>query len=102
MFKLLEKIVGNPHERKIKKLQPILNQINSYEPELQALSDDELRAKTAAFKEHFTKEWEARGGNRLPKDPAERNAILEGHLAHLEVFLDGLPNVLRIDRKSVV
>ncbi|MBC7541203.1 MAG: preprotein translocase subunit SecA, partial [Candidatus Sericytochromatia bacterium] len=74
MFKLLEMIVGNPHERKIKKLQPILAQINSYEPEMQALSDDELRAKTAVFKEKFNKEWAERGGNKLPKDPVELKA----------------------------
>lgn len=41
-------------------------------------------------------------GPMLPKDASERNAILEGHLAHLEVFLNGLPNVLQIEINAIL
>lgn len=41
-------------------------------------------------------------GPMLPKDTTERNAILEGHLAHLEVFLSGLPNVLQIEISAIL
>ncbi|MBO8137694.1 MAG: preprotein translocase subunit SecA [Desulfotomaculum sp.] len=36
--------------REVKKIQRVVDQINGYEPEIQALSDSELRAKTGEFK----------------------------------------------------
>ena len=48
--KILTKIFGTANERLIKRLMPIVNQISAMEPEIKKLSDEELRAKTAAFK----------------------------------------------------
>jgi preprotein translocase subunit SecA len=50
MIDFLIKIFGDPNEKKIKKLQPTVDYINSLEPEIVKLSDDELRAKTVEFK----------------------------------------------------
>ncbi|HRH43289.1 MAG TPA: preprotein translocase subunit SecA, partial [Pyrinomonadaceae bacterium] len=50
--KFLTKIFGSENNRFLKKIQPIIEHINSLEPQLQALSDDELRTRTARFKEH--------------------------------------------------
>lgn len=50
MLKLLEKFFGENSESKIKEIQPIVDQINSLEEEYKKLSDDELKAKTAYFK----------------------------------------------------
>lgn len=50
MFQLINKILGDPNERKIKKLSPLVDMINQLEPEIAKLSDDELRAKTDWFK----------------------------------------------------
>jgi hypothetical protein len=36
-------------------------------------------------------------GPMLPTDPAQREAILQGHLLHLEGFLNGLSNVLQVE-----
>ena len=47
---LLTKIFGSYSDKEIKKILPIVNKINSLEPEIEALSDDELRAKTDEFK----------------------------------------------------
>ena len=47
---LLGKIFGTKNEREVKRLQPRVNAINALEPEMQKLSDDELRAKTAEFR----------------------------------------------------
>jgi preprotein translocase subunit SecA len=49
--KFLTKIFGSNNQRFLKSIQPIVDQINLLEPSLKALSDDELRARTAAFKE---------------------------------------------------
>ena len=52
MYKLLiQKIFGTKNERDLKKLQPYVTAINELEPQIQKLSDIELRAKTAEFKE---------------------------------------------------
>jgi preprotein translocase subunit SecA len=47
---LLTKVFGSKHERDVKRLQPRVAAIGALEPELQRLSDDELRAKTAEFR----------------------------------------------------
>ena len=49
--KFLTKVFGSSNQRFLKSVQPIVNQINVLEPSMQRLSDAELRAKTAAFKE---------------------------------------------------
>lgn len=41
-------------------------------------------------------------GPMLPTDPAQRNAILDGHLLHLEAFLNGMPQVLQIEVNAVI
>jgi len=52
MYKLLiQKIFGTKNERDLKKLQPYATAINELEPQIQKLSDEQLRAKTAEFKE---------------------------------------------------
>lgn len=48
---LLTKIFGTKNERDLKKLQPLVAAINSLEPKISKLSDAELQAKTAEFKE---------------------------------------------------
>src|SRR5213595_2972918 len=47
---LLAKVVGTQNERELKRLRPIVLQINAFEPSITALSDDQLRGKTAEFR----------------------------------------------------
>jgi preprotein translocase subunit SecA len=49
--KFLTKVFGSSNQRFLKSIMPLVDQINSLEPSVKALSDDELRARTAAFKE---------------------------------------------------
>ena len=55
MIELLLKLLGDPNEKKIKKVMPIVDRINQLEPEMEKLSDEELRAKTQEFKEILRK-----------------------------------------------
>src|SRR5689334_21531071 len=48
--KLLAKVIGTQNERELKRLAPVVAEINAKEPAVQALSDEELRAKTAEFR----------------------------------------------------
>ena len=52
---LLAKVVGTQNERELKRLRPIVGHINALEPAIQALSDDQLRTKTAELKERTAK-----------------------------------------------
>jgi preprotein translocase subunit SecA len=47
---LVAKVIGTKHDREVKKLQPLVDRINSLESEIKALSDAELKAKTPEFK----------------------------------------------------
>ena len=50
---LIDKIFGTYSSRQIKKIMPLVNKIEELEPIYTAMSDDELRAKTAEFKDRL-------------------------------------------------
>ena len=47
---LLAKVIGTQNEREIKRLRPTVATINALEPQIQALSDEQLRDKTVEFR----------------------------------------------------
>ncbi len=50
---LVSKIFGTHSERELKRIEPIVNKIESLRPEMQALTDEELRGKTEEFKKRL-------------------------------------------------
>ena len=52
---ILKKILGSKNQREIKRMLPLVRQINEFDEQFKVLSDDVLRAKTAAWKEEFAK-----------------------------------------------
>src|SRR6186713_2518986 len=48
---LLAKVVGTQNERELKRLRPTVAAINALEPQIQALSDEQLRNKTDEFRQ---------------------------------------------------
>ena len=53
--KLLKKIFGSRNERLIKQMRKVVDKINELEPTMQALSDEQLQAKTDEFKQRLEK-----------------------------------------------
>jgi len=53
--KILMSLFGSKHERDMKKLRPLIEHINSLEARLQDLTDPQLQAQTAAFKERLSR-----------------------------------------------
>jgi preprotein translocase subunit SecA len=51
--KIVKKIFGSSSDIFLKKVRPTVEQINSLEPSMQQLSDEQLQAKTAEFKERI-------------------------------------------------
>ena len=50
MLSWLIKLLGDPNEKKIKHMMGIVEHINALEPQFEAMTDEELRAKTDEFK----------------------------------------------------
>ncbi len=53
MLGIAKKIFGTENDRKLKKLQPLVNKINGLEPTFQAMTDDALRAQTDIYKQRL-------------------------------------------------
>lgn len=52
---MLKTVLGDPNARKLKKYQPYVVDVNVLEEEIQALSDDQLKGKTAEFQQKIAK-----------------------------------------------
>jgi preprotein translocase subunit SecA len=50
---LIKKIVGSKNERELKRIRPLVYQINQMEAKVSPLSDNQLQAKTSEFKERI-------------------------------------------------
>jgi preprotein translocase subunit SecA len=55
MLGLARKLFGSANERKVKQMRSRVEAINALEPQIAALSDDQLKAKTVEFKDRIAK-----------------------------------------------
>src|SRR5690348_6584500 len=72
--RVLAKVFGTQHERDLKKLAPRVARINALEPEIKALSDEALRAKTDEFRARIAKAVETAHEDDVKET---RNRILD-------------------------
>jgi preprotein translocase subunit SecA len=87
--KVMEIFLGSKHEREMKRLAPLVVEINAREPELAALSDDELRARLQAIREKVRA-----ATTTLPEEYVERRTLVQG------VLDEHLPDVFAIVREA--
>src|SRR5262245_13683876 len=52
---LLAKAFGTQHETELKRLRPLVDEINAQEPVVSPLTDDQLRAKTVEFRDRIAR-----------------------------------------------
>ena len=88
--KFLTKVFGSSNQRYLKTVQPIIQKINELEPSVKRLSDDELRARTAVFKERVARAVE---GARDKEDRKRREQ---------EILNDLLPEAFATVREASV
>jgi len=50
---VINKVIGTQNQRALKKIQPLVEKINAFEPDIKALSDNKLRAKTDEFRQRL-------------------------------------------------
>jgi preprotein translocase subunit SecA len=87
---LLAKVFGTSNERAVKKLLPVLAQINSYEEQLSQLTDEQLAAKTPAFRARIAAALEG-------LDPADEEAFAA---AEKQALNDILPEAFAVVREA--
>ena len=90
---IVKKFVGSKNDREVKKIEPIIQKINSLEPQTSALTNEQLQAKTAEFKQRLA------NGETLEQILPEAFAVVREtgkrilNMRHFDV---------QLDRKSVV
>ncbi|HSA92109.1 MAG TPA: hypothetical protein VLE48_03790, partial [Terriglobales bacterium] len=101
---LLAKVIGTRNERELKRLQPAVERINALEPEIERLSDADLRAKTEEFRERIRKHLEPytagiERARELGPDEVDR-AQDELRRAEREALDDLLPEAFAVVREA--
>ena len=67
---LIKKVIGSKNARLVRSMGSVVARINAYERECQKLSDDELKAKTLAWKGQEVSKIEDPLAQQLPFAPA--------------------------------
>ena len=108
---ILDKIFGTKNEREIKRMQPVVEQISALEPQMKALTDDQLRAQTEEFRRRIKDRTATLAGEAAPpkKEGAEpeeedidRTKALEDEIrrAESEVLKEILPEAFGVVREA--
>src|SRR5438552_1223298 len=97
--KVLTSIFGSKHERDVKRMWPIVNQISALEPEISALSDDGLRAKTIEFRERLRTFVEAIEAAKK-EVPRDENTVKGAKTDLQEALDDLLPEAFAVCREG--
>ena len=97
--KVLTAIFGSKHERDVKRMLPIVQQINALEPTISKLSDDGLREKTVEFRARLRPVVERL--ETAKKDIPRDEMVLKAAQADLQAALDDLlPEAFAVAREG--
>ncbi|RMD61321.1 preprotein translocase subunit SecA, partial [Candidatus Parcubacteria bacterium] len=107
MFKnILTKVLGDPNEKEIERIQPIVDEINALEPEMKRRSQEDMRARTEEFRQMIA---EARAAvEREYADADLSDPLVEEefekrvHAAEEEVMRAILPEAFAMVREASV
>ncbi|HZR66286.1 MAG TPA: preprotein translocase subunit SecA [Terriglobales bacterium] len=88
--KLLGRVFGTKNEREVKRLLPRVRAIGALEPEMQKLSDEQLRAKTDEFRKRIQDHL-----SRLPEEPeADSDRLKELEKQRFDAINEVLDEIL--------
>ncbi len=86
--KLFAKVFGTSNEREIKRILPLVDRINALEPAMKQLTDEQLRSKTAEFRQQIRERLDP------IEDPEEKDRLLK------EVLDEILPEAFAVAREA--
>ena len=96
---ILSKILGTQNERLLSQMQSLVAEINAFEPTLQSLSDDALRAKTVYFKEKINAYLKGAGA-QVEEDAQEARKKIEGDALN-EILTEAFAVVREVSRRTI-
>lgn len=91
---ILSKILGTQNERVLRTIKTVVEKINALEPQVKALSDEQLRAKTAEFKQRLAA--------RLKEEGAEEADVELGKKIRRRVLDEILPEAFAVVRETSI
>ena len=98
---VISKVIGTKNERELKRLWPMVAQVNALEPEMKKLSDSDLRAKTEQFKQRIRESIQRAAPNEVETAEPEvvstkdkRDPIVE------EALKEVLPEAFAVVREA--
>jgi len=97
---IISKVIGTKNEREMKRLWPIVGQINALEPAMQKLSDDELRAKTEEFRQRIRESVQRAAPNDLDEQPVESSTKAKHDPVLEEALNEVLPEAFAVVREA--
>jgi preprotein translocase subunit SecA len=97
--KVLTAIFGSKHERDVKRMLPVVAQINALEPEVSALSDEQLRGRTSEFRQRLRPVVEVLV-NAQKEVPRDENVIKAAQTDLGEALNDLLPEAFAVCREA--
>ncbi|MDT8068174.1 MAG: preprotein translocase subunit SecA [Terriglobia bacterium] len=89
--KIIGKVFGTQNERDLKRLGPRVERINALEPEMQKLSDEQLRAKTDEFRKRIQDRLATASGMAEEDDP---DRVKQLEKAYADVIAEALDEIL--------
>ncbi len=103
---VISKVFGTSNERAIKRMMPLVQQINALEPEISALTDEQLRAKTAEFRQRIAEAIAAADipltGDTPENQKPDEDALYAAEKAALDAILPEAFAVVREAGKRAV
>jgi preprotein translocase subunit SecA len=97
--KVLTAVFGSKHERDVKRMLPVVAQINALEPEVSALSDEQLRGRTSEFRQRLRPVVEVLV-NAQKEVPRDENVIKAAQTDLQEALNDLLPEAFAVCREA--
>ena len=99
---VISKVFGTSNERAVKRMMPLVQQINALEPAIAALSDEELRGKTAEFRQRIADAVAAVRGEVVTDSGADAPDDLDDriHAAEKEALDALLPEAFAVVREA--
>jgi len=97
--KVLTAVFGSKHERDVKRMLPVVAQINALEAEASALSDEQLRGRTSEFRQRLRPVVEILE-NAQKEVPRDENVIKAAQTDLQEALDDLLPEAFAVCREA--
>jgi len=98
--KLISKVIGTTNERELKRLWPIIGKVKALEPEMQKLSDAELRAKTDEFRHRIRESIQRAAPNDIQAEPEETSTKAKRDPVLEEALKEILPEAFAVVREA--